>query len=173
MPAILLCLLVAAAADQSALTPTYPDSVLQRSDAILAELEALPEGIAVRHAPGEVVAARVAEGEFRYRWTYETSVASRAEDLTLVEFGCFNWTGERWVFANVTGAPFTAADFASWYACPGAALAAGDVFSDPSNWNASACLRAGRSMWYYVGQDARGKRFKGTAVVELRAEVRD
>ena len=65
----------------------------------------------------------------------------------------------------------TAEEFAEWYKCPKAALKKGEAVEDPTNWSTDAELRAGKTRWYFVGTDSKGKRVKGEAVIELKAEI--
>ena len=143
------------------------------SDAKLSELASLPVGLSVSHSPEVALATWNGNEELKCKWSYKTTVASLAEDVTVEEFGCFSWNGTRWVFRNVTGAPFTPKDFSEWYNCPGAKLTAGDKFHDPSNWTATCSLQAGKSRWYFIGKDSSGNRVKGEATVKLAAEYSD
>jgi hypothetical protein len=133
------------------------------------ELDKLPEGIKVVHEPKAALATLTGKSERRlnYTWWYKTTVSATDAEVTIVEFGGFMWHDGKWVNAK----PYTAEEFAEWYKCPKALLKKGESYSDPTNWSTDAELRAGKTRWYFVGVDSKGKRVKGEAVIELKAEI--
>ena len=131
----------------------------------------LPVGIEVMHSPNPAKAMPGGRSGYPYTWLYKTSVRALTQPLTIEEFGCFNLVGGQWQFANYTGKPFTTSDFAEWYSCPDGKLKAGAEFSDPNNWSGSETLQTGKKIWYFVGVDASGKRWRGSAVVDEMAAV--
>ena len=135
-------------------------------DASDRELAMLDEGMRVTHSPNPVKAQAGGRSGQRYTWLYTTTVQSSAGPLTLEEFGAFVWHDGGWVFSTYTGKPFTPADFAEWYACPGARMEAGRAYCDPLNWVGAAALRTGKTRWYFIARDAGGRRVKGEGVVE-------
>lgn len=140
----------------------------------LEELDKLPVGIKVTHEPKVALATLTGKSDRRqkYTWWYKTTVSATDGDITITEFGAFAWHDGKWVPGTTfTGKPYTTAEFAEWYKCPKAALKKGESFSDPTNWSTAPELRAGKSRWYFVGVDAKGKRVKGEAVVEEKAEI--
>ena len=146
-----------------------PDTALIAvSNEILRDLAALPGELIVEHSPNPVQGVRKPEGKYRYLWMYATSVCPREGAVTIEEFGCFFWAAdqERWLLSCFTGKPFTATDFADWYSCPGAVISEGIACADSSNWSSSGCQPVPKSMWYYIGRDATGRRVKGEAIVE-------
>jgi hypothetical protein len=136
------------------------------SDPKFREVAALPVGLQVTHSPNPVKARRGGRSGTAYTWVFETSVTAAGEPVTVTEFGAFSWFEGRWVFANFTGAPFTADDFADWYSCPGAKVTPGRTFTDPTNWGGDEALRPGKALWYFVGVTADGRRVKGEAMIE-------
>jgi hypothetical protein len=167
----ILALLILVGGDVDTTQVDADAALIQRSDRILRELEGLPVGMEVEHEPNPAKAQAVEQGEFRYRWMYASTVRPVDDAVTIEEFGCFSWDGDRWVFSAVTGEPFSATDFAAWYSCADAKVARGSSCTDGSNWNAAGCLAPGRVMWYYIGTNERGERVKGQAVVESLAEL--
>lgn len=137
----------------------------------LLELRALPDGLRVIHTPNPAGAQPGGRSGFRYTWLYATTVESLGGTIVIEEFGSFFFEGGSWRFSNVTGKPFTAADFADWYACPDAILRPGKACSDSLNWTGNDRLGAGRMLWYYLGRDTHGRRVKGQAVIGLLAEI--
>jgi hypothetical protein len=137
------------------------------------ELDKLPVGLKVVHEPNPARATETkgSERRDRYTWWFKTTVRSTGSDVKIVEFGAYAWHGGKWVFANFTGKPFSPEDFAQWYSCPGAVVKGGKAYSDPTNWGSSQRLTAGKARWYYIGEDAKGRRVKGEAVVEQKGEV--
>ena len=133
------------------------------------ELDELPVGIKVVHDPKTALATLTGKSERRlkYTWWYKTTVSATDGDVTVTEFGGFTWRDGKWV----AGRPFTAEEFAEWYKCPKAALKKGEAVEDPTNWSTDAELRAGKTRWYFVGTDSKGKRVKGEAILELKAEI--
>lgn len=138
------------------------------------ELDKLPEGIKVVHESKAALATLTGKSERRakYTWWYKTSVSAIDGDVTIVEFGALVWKDGKWVGGGTfTGKPYATEEFAEWYKCPKAVLKKGESFSDPTNWSSDPELRAGNMRWYFVGIDAKGKRVKGEAEIELRAEI--
>ncbi|MCE9567134.1 MAG: hypothetical protein K8U57_34460 [Planctomycetes bacterium] len=139
----------------------------------LEELDKLPTGIKVTHEPKVALATLTGKSERRlkYTWWYKTTVMATDPDLTIVEFGGFVWQDGKWVVRSINSKPFTGEDFAEWYKCPKAVLKKGEAYSDPTNWSTAPELMAGKTRWYFIGVDGKGKRFKGEAVIELKAEI--
>lgn len=137
------------------------------------ELDKLPEGLKVVHEPKTAMATLTGKSERRgkYTWWYKTTLSAIDSDVTIIEFGGFTWDGGKWVAGSLTGKPYTAKDFAEWYSCPMAVLKSGKTYSDPTNWSSDAELRSSKNRWYFIGIDAKGKRVKGEAVIELKAEI--
>jgi hypothetical protein len=102
---------------------------------------------------------------------FETLVSSVERELTIVEFGSFVHQHGTWVFSNFTGKAFSRVDFAEWYACPDGELSPGQVARDPRNWGGANQLRAGKMLWYYVGTDSNGNRFRGEAIIEQLSKL--
>jgi hypothetical protein len=137
----------------------------------LKELASLPQGLSVVHNPSPVGARYAIPDQYQYKWFYGTSVSSSVGPVTIEEFGCFSKRGDLWLFATLTGKPYTAQHFSEWYNCPDSILKPGSKYTDETNWSAANCLQGGASKWYYIGIDPEGNRFKGEAVVELLAEL--
>jgi hypothetical protein len=135
------------------------------------EISALPVGLKVTHSPNPVKAQKGGPSGQQYTWVFETVVETLGEPVTITEFGALAWFQGRWALANFTGAPFTAEDFADWYSCPGARIGPGQNFNDPINWSGDEVLRSGKTLWYFVGVTADGKKVKGEAVVEQLGAV--
>lgn len=138
------------------------------------EFDKLPVGIKVVHEPKTARATLTGKSKRRakYTWWYKTTVSATAGEVTILEFGAFVWKDDKWVNGvTFNGKPYTAEEFAEWYKSPKAVLKKGESFSDPTNWSSDAELRAGKIRWYFVGIDEKGKRVKGEAVIELKAEI--
>ena len=174
MKAVLLTILMATVLAAPVLSQQADNSALiAKSDSILKDLASLPAGIEVSHFPSPVYARYDSTAQWKYNWTYKTTVRPMASEITVTEFGMFTMQEGRWVLGNYTGAPFTRKDFAKWYRCADAKLEPGSSYSDPSNWTAAGCLRQGMSRWYFIGTDSDGKRFRGEAVIEQVARVQE
>jgi hypothetical protein len=139
-------------------------------DSKLQEVESLPIGVRVTHEPNPVSPVRGGRSGQKFTWLHSTKVEAIQADLRIVEFGAFVWHDEAWHFSTYTGKPFTSADFANWFTCPGAKLVRGNVYTDPNNWTGASVLKSSKTRWYFIGVDAASKRFRGEAVVELLAE---
>jgi len=136
------------------------------------EVAALPDGIDVIHTPAKVYAEEGGRSGYRYTWLHETSVKSTVGDLTIIEFGGFSNVQGEWVFGNHTGEPFTPEDFAEWYSCPDSRLVGGQAYTDPQNWTGSETLRSNTQLWYFIGEDPDGNRFKGLGQVRTLAALK-
>lgn len=138
------------------------------------ELDKLPEGIVVVHEPKTALATLSGKSERRakYTWWYKTTITTKDEDVTIQEFGAFVWLDGKWVsVGTITGKPYGRDEFAEWYKCPKGVLRKGEAYSDPTNWSSREELQAGKTRWYFIGVDAKGKRIKGEAVIEEIAKL--
>lgn len=137
------------------------------------EFDKLPVGIKVVHEPKVALATLTGKSERRakYTWWYKTTVSATDGPVTIEQFGGFVWQDGKWVAGTVTGKPFTAEQFAEWYSCPKGVLKADKAYSDPTNWDSRPELKAGKTRWYFIGTDAKGRRVRGDAVVELKGEI--
>jgi hypothetical protein len=133
---------------------------------------AIPAGIEVIHTPDKVSAIEGGRSGHRFTWLHKTSVRSTVGDLTVVEFGAFVDLRGKWEFSTYTGKPFTTADFADWYSCPNAKLIDSQNFTDPQNWTGADALHESSGLWYYIGEDSSGKRFRGVARVDTLAQIK-
>ena len=143
----------------------------RNGDAKFREVMALPEAIEVLHSPNPVKAMKGGRSKRAYTWLYETRVRTLGRPLKIVEFGAFSAVEGKWVLANLTGKPFTTAEFAKWYECPGGRLVPGQVFSDAKNWGGGDRLENQRALWFFVGIDESGKRYRGTAMITQLGEL--
>ena len=137
----------------------------------LSDLDSLPIGLEVVHAPQAVLAQKGGASGYDYTWTFKTTVRSTGAPVTIQEFGSLMDEYGQWVLGNVAKKFFTQKDFAEWYSCPEGLVTSGNEFSDPSNWIGNNCLRPGKTKWFFVGIDAKGNRVKGEAIVEQLAKL--
>lgn len=152
-----------------------PAAAAPREDAAMDPKEkmlaSLPVGIEVTHDPNPAKAQMGGRSGQKYTWVFTTTLRTLGPAVTIEEFGSFAWHEGRWVFSNFTGKPFTTADFADWYSCPGGRLEPQLAYADPSNWSGNRELSAGKMKFYYVAVDDAGRRVKGEAIVEQVAEL--
>jgi polyisoprenoid-binding protein YceI len=166
---ILASALAFTACNSSTAPATPPSPALEGGDTeadrlLPKELRTLPVGLFGAHEPNPVNA--VFEDSM-YVWKHNTTISSQVGDVQLVEYGSFVWTDEGW-YHRVT---FTAKDFEEHYGCPSGKMKAGVVYTDPTSWRRQESLTGGDAMWYYIVSDAKGKRWKGTALVETEATL--
>ncbi len=137
------------------------------------ELEKLSLGLKVVHDPNPALATETAGSKRRnkYTWWFKTTVTATVPNVKVVEFGTYAKHDGKWVFANFSGKPFSAKDFAEWYSCPEALLKEGKAYTDPTNWGSAQELAAIKARWYYIGIDGKGRRVKGEAVIEQKGEI--
>ncbi len=160
---LLAAILCHVACDQAPLpTPTLKADDNEPNRLLPERLRRLPVGLLAAHDPNPVNA--VFEDSM-YVWKHNTTIRSLAGDVTLIEFGSFVWTDKGW-YHRVADTP---QNFETYYSCPGAKLKAGVVYTDPTSWRRQETLTGGDALWYYIVEDAKGKRWKGTALVETEA----
>jgi hypothetical protein len=138
------------------------------------ELDKLPEGIKVVHEPKTSLATinTKRNAQDKYVWWYKTTVSSIDADVTIVQLGSLTRIDGKWLNCpTYTGKPYTGEEFADWYNCPNAVLKKDKSYSDPKNWSSCTELQEGTIRWYYVGIDAKGKKVKSEAVIELKDEI--
>ena len=138
------------------------------SDLKINELASLPQGLTVVHTPEAVEDKTV--GPTGTKWIHSTTVTSTVGPVTILEFGCLSQQGGQWQFATVTKAPYTASNFAQWYACPDAKLQPSETYTDESNFSLGSGMPGQDTKWYFIGVDAQGNRAKGEANVTLLSE---
>ena len=148
-----------------------PEEVV-KGDAKYRSVMKITDGIIVTHTPSEVSAEEEGRSGYKYTWIHETSVRSSVGHLKIVEFGAFHLQNTKWVFSTYTGKPFTSDDFAEWYNCPEAMITEGDAFIDPKNWTGSEALHESSTLWYFIGEDASGQRYKGISQVDTLAQTK-
>ena len=134
------------------------------------KLKSIPDGIIVKHIPDTVYAEKTGKDTVMYYWNFVTTVKASTRDLEITEFGCYTWYNGKWELNTVTEKPFTNRDFREWYHCKKGMMKTGKEYSDKSNWNRNALLQKGKALWYYIGRDANGNLYKGTAIVDYMAE---
>lgn len=139
-------------------TDTEPNRLLPK------KLRGLPVGLYGSHDPNPTTA--VYEDSF-YVWKHNTSITSMVGDVQLIEYGSYVWTDNDW-YLRISMTP---QEFADTYACPGAKLKAGVTYTDPASWRRDKTLTGGDALWYFIVEDAKGKRYKGTALIETEARL--
>jgi len=140
------------------------------------KLAKIPTGIEVTHSKTIVYAIpnkKDPEKYGQYKWHFETTVSPSNEDLTITEFGAYLWDGKEWVFSSIYGRPFNPEEFSKWYSCESAVIKKGKSFTDNNNWSKADQLNGQkrRTLWYFIGVNAEGKKFKGTAEVTTIGEL--
>jgi len=131
------------------------------------ELAALPVGIRVTHTPNPVKAQVRGRSGQHYTWLYETRVAAISEDVTITEFGALfrKQPLGNWELRTIYDRPFRPAEFADWYACPGALIHAGTACVDPSNYTGGDQRSEIETRWYFIGKTRSGQLVKGEEIV--------
>ena len=140
------------------------------------KLAKIPTGIEVTHSKTIVYAIsneKDPEKYGQYKWHYETTVTPTNEDLTITEFGAYLWDGKEWVFRSIYGRPFNSEEFSKWYSCDSAHIKKGKSSTDHNNWSKADQLNGQkiRTLWYFIGINANGQKFKGTAEVTTIGEL--
>lgn len=184
MRCAVLALSVAAAAvachknDHGGIAPTalgpLETNAVDDQDPKARELAALPVGIRVSHSPNPVKAQAGGRSGRRYTWLYETRVAPTSEDVSIVEFGALVRSrprGDSWKLQTIYDRPFTAAEFAEWYSCPGGLLREGTACVDQANYTGGDQLHGFETRWYFIGRTRAGRLVKGEEIVRGSPEV--
>lgn len=108
-----------------------------------------------------------------YRWIFRTEVRAIDRPLTIARFGICAWDGKQWILPpdnrRYNAGVLDGETFIEWYACPGARIEPGKPAIDPQNWAGSYTRTSFRQKWFFIGEDDRGKRYKGEGIVELIA----
>lgn len=133
----------------------------------------LPVGIEVVNIPDTIFAEINENGPKKYIWKHTTTIKALYTDLTIVEFGSYNFKYGRWVLGDYTNKPFTTNDFDKWYCrkkngiitfdyCKEGKIQKDVEYIDPSNY----CIRKDtlvnrNGLWYFIGIDAQGNKCMG------------
>ncbi|PHQ80688.1 MAG: hypothetical protein COB65_10975 [Thalassobium sp.] len=132
-----------------------------------AELDSLPVGILIQHSKDTVYAElNLKDPEVRgiYKWGYATTVSAIDNEITITKFGGFDYHEGRWIeSAGIYDRPFSTSEFEKWYSCPGGAMIPEASFTDSNNWTKGNKLNIDtrRALWYFIGVDETGKKWKG------------
>ena len=143
---------------------------IQKDTALPEMLRNIPIGIEVNHSK-EIVYAEFNEKDpekrGKYKWHYETTVKSTIEDLTIIEFGAYIWANKIWSQKTIYDRPFNKEEFAKWYSCSDGELIKGKEFTDFNNWNKGNTLdgKTHKTLWYFIGVNKSGEKYKGTAEI--------
>jgi len=136
------------------------------------KLKNIPDGIEVKNDPETVYASKTKQDSTMYYWYYKTTVKAVKEDIEITEFGSYTRILNHWEFGTVTGKPFEQKDFADWYKCKKGKMKKGKEYTDKDNWNRWPTLQKGKILWYYIGVNDKGEKFKGTATVNCMPEMK-
>lgn len=150
--------------------------VIQKDTTLPEILRNIPTGIEVSHSKKNVYAIqnkKDPEKYGKYKWHFETTVSSINDDLTIIEFGAYLWDGNEWVSRSIYNRPFNQNEFSKWYSCENALIKKGHSFTDFNNWTKGDSLdgEKKRTLWYFIGVNADGEKYKGTAEVLTIGEL--
>lgn len=134
------------------------------------KLKNITTGIEVTHSKNNVYAIpnkKDIDKYGKYKWHYETTVSATNENLTIVEFGAYVWSGNKWVFNTIYNRPFNKEEFSKWYSCENAFIEKGQSFTDHNNWGKGDILdgKKSKTLWYFIGVNKSGEKFKGIAEI--------
>lgn len=133
----------------------------------------LPEGIKVTHTPSKVHAVKGGRSGMNFTYSYATAVQSTVGPLTIVEFGAFGPYQGKWEFGTNTGKPFTPKRFEEWYSCPSAKLLPSETYTDPQNFTGAEKPFRGVTLWYFIGENPYGQKFRGTSLIETVSDLKN
>ena len=122
--------------------------------------------LTVAHDPNPASAQLGGRSGQAFSWEYATSVTATTDDVTIIEFGAEAWRRGAWELATVAGRPYSAEQFAGWYACPGAVIRAGETVPDPRNFSGAPTPALDPLRWYYLGVTAAGDTVRAEAPVQ-------
>ncbi|MVN77583.1 hypothetical protein GO988_14710 [Hymenobacter sp. HMF4947] len=144
--------------------PAWPD----RSRLLPAKLRGVPTGLSLFYTPGLVRPVPDATQPGTYVWKHQTSVRAEVADLRILACGSFIWYDSTGWHANLHETP---AEFAQLFNCPGGRLRKGHTYTFRRNYRFARAgqLYGGDALWYVLAKDARGRLYKGWAVVETEA----
>lgn len=134
------------------------------------DYEKLPIGLVVYHDSNPVSAVKgIPNGrKGTYTWNFKTTVSTIETELRIVEFGAHYWEDGEWRSSQPS---FSRQQFADWYGCKDSLIVPDKTYADPKNWHTSDNLKASLYRWYFIGEDARGNRFRGDAVIYAKAKL--
>jgi hypothetical protein len=150
------------------------DPVKEPKAPTIEELDKLPTGLKITHKPSPALATLTGKSDRRakYTWWYKTTVTATDDDVTIEQFGGFVLVDGKWVDPTAgVHPPYTAKELAEWYKCDGATISKGKPAVDPTNWSSFPELIAVKHRWFFIGVDAKGRRVKGEAIIELKPEI--
>jgi hypothetical protein len=149
----------------------HPSCSAAAGSALLEDAADYPIGIEVIHSPDSAAAIEGGPSGRAYSWVYQTTVRTLGGPIRVTEFGGYHLAGDRWIFGNYTGEPFTEEHFIAWYSGIDSCLRPGHTYTDRRNWSGSSTSHPGRAKWVFVGLDVKGRPVKGEAVVELLGHI--
>jgi hypothetical protein len=111
----------------------------------------------VSHYPDPVKASRDADEPGTWFWKHTTTVFSPDQNIRIRECGAYIFYNEQW---NLR-AKFNSKQFADWFNCPEGKMKAGEPYTFVQNWRRDTRLYGGWALWYFIGEDDRGKPIVG------------
>jgi hypothetical protein len=150
---------------------------------ILAEIESLPVGIAVRHSPVRPKAVRNPSPKQwlpKYLWDYRTSVEAIDRPLRLFAVGRYVVSGAGWVPHSLLGRErptfdvfYGPSECSMWSGLSAAEMLPGQEVIQTRSCSHGDELKPFIERWVFVGIDESGQRFKGVGDLELLGELED
>lgn len=137
------------------------------------EIRGMPVGIEVWHEPDTLRAVRWERDTTRFVWKHQTFLFSYVSDLTIVEFGTYNYKNGEWVLGDLGNKKYGPEELAMWYVQyddgmvrwihpDHGKIEENVIYFDPSNYsikNKELVQRNG--LWYFIGKDSTGKSYCG------------
>ena len=159
--------------DKASNTTESDNLILEVNASLPDAIKDIPIGIEVENSPDTIYAELNETNSKKYIWKHTTTIIALNSDLTIIEFGSYNFIDGKWKLGNYTNKPFTAEDFNTWYCrkkngiitfdyCKDGKIQKDVEFIDPANY----CIRkdslvSRNGLWYYIGIDSIGNKYMG------------
>ena len=144
----------------------------ERSRLMPDRLRDLPVGLTLYHTPNPNYPEPNTDPSpkaTKYVWKHATCVRSEVGPLTVVAAGSFIWYGpERGWKENMQ---LDRKKFSRSFNCPKGLLEGSQTYCYDDNYRYGNQLFAGDALWFIIAEDAQGKRYKGTGLIETEATL--
>jgi hypothetical protein len=137
------------------------------------QLRNIPTGIFLYHNPSPVYPEQNTDTlnyPGKYVWKHSTFATAQPDDLEVVAAGSYLWYGEKGWITNVK---LSRDDVAKKFNCPGGILKKGIQYQYVRNYRFGDKIFAGDALWFIIAKDKAGRLYKGFALVETEATLKN
>ncbi|MCW3464917.1 hypothetical protein [Chitinophaga nivalis] len=105
----------------------------------------------------------------KYIWKHNTSVKTMMADLEVIAAGSYIWSANKGWIPNIK---LDRQEFAKEFSCKDGILKQHRLYLFVKNYRYGNKIYPGDALWYVIAKDNNGKTYKGIAIVETEATLK-